>query len=156
MVQHVVLDGAGHVLVTDRPPWSYDGVSVGGVGTVTVDAGVGTGSGGGMASDGVVPMEDLTRLSILDQTTLDAVSTVDVDSWATLEGAQVGRALFSVPGGLLLLDLRDATMPAPQAYFPLRGWPTEILFEDDEILFAAGPYGIYRFDANDRNIPDAE
>ncbi len=149
LVQGVVLDGAGHVLVTDRPPWSYDGGI--GVGTGTVDVGA-----PGGAADVARPVTELARLSILDATTLDVVAEVDVDTWATLNGAEDGRALFQVPGGLLLLDLRDATHPAPQAYFPLQGWPSEVLFEGDEILLAAGPFGIYRFDANDRNIPLAE
>ena len=44
------------------------------------------------------------------------------------------------------------TAPFPQAYFPTRGWPQEILFVDDKIVFAAGRYGIYQFPVSVFNL----
>ncbi|MDH4283472.1 MAG: hypothetical protein OEV36_12510, partial [Myxococcales bacterium] len=136
-VDSLVLDGNGHVLLSHRAPWSYGY----GYDVAVSDA----------AYSPYVEGEP-TRLRILDQTNLGQLSDVEIDSWATLEQAVSGRALFQVPGGLLLVSLSDATSPAAQAYFPTLGWPSEVLFEGDEILFAAGPYGIYRFDATETNL----
>jgi hypothetical protein len=136
-VDSLVLDGSGHVLLSHSAPWSF-------------------GYGYDVAVSDVAyspyAQGEPTRLRILDQTRLEQLSDVEIDSWATLEQAASGRALFQVPGGLLLVSLSDVTSPVAQAYFPTLGWPSEILFEGDEILFAAGPYGIYRFDANESNL----
>jgi hypothetical protein len=138
-VDRLVLDARGHVLLTHRAPWHAVGYGV--VGGVGVDV--------AFAPWGV---EEPTRLRVLDQTSLTQLADVEVDSWATLEEADAGRALFQVPGGLLLVDVTTPTAPAAQAYFPTLGWPSEILFEADEILFAAGPYGVVRFDATASNL----
>ncbi len=79
-----------------------------------------------------------------------------MDSWARLRGATGDRALFQVPGGLLLMSLAEPTAPRMQAYFPTRGWPSEILFEGTDIRFAAGRYGIYSFDATTENLLSRE
>ena len=143
-VDSLVLDGAGHVLLSHRAPWSFDsgyGVAVAGPAGAGPDAAY-------SASTETEP----TRLRILDETTLSQLGEVDIDSWATLEQAVNGRALFQVPGGLLVVNSSDPTSPVAQAYFLTLGWPSEIIFDVDEILFAAGPYGIYRFDANATNL----
>ena len=45
-----------------------------------------------------------------------------------------------------------AAHPTAQAYFPTVGWPQSMLFDGNEIVFAAGPYGVYRFDADVYNL----
>ena len=92
------------------------------------------------------------KLSILDDSDLGIAGEADVDSWASFMTAKAGRAIFSVSGGLLVVNVEDATHPFAQAYFATIGWASELLLDGDEILFAAGPYGIYRFDASTFNL----
>jgi hypothetical protein len=91
-------------------------------------------------------------LSILDAQSLDVSGEANVDAWATFKDAKQGRALFQVSGGLLVFDVSDASHPKAQAYFPTEGWPNEIYFDGTDILFAGGPYGVYRFDASVFNL----
>ncbi|MDH5492716.1 MAG: beta-propeller domain-containing protein, partial [Myxococcales bacterium] len=135
-VDATMLDGAGHLLVTDRPP--YDG---GGV--VYPDSG---------STPTPTSTDTLPQLSILDGASLELLGQAPLAGWAQLAGAIPGRALLQVPGGLMLVDLVDPSAPEMQAYFPIMGWPAEILFSAEEISFAAGPYGIYRFDPSTRNL----
>jgi hypothetical protein len=60
--------------------------------------------------------------------------------------------MHACPGGLLVVDVKDATKPKAQAFFPVMGWPSDIVFDGDSILFAAGMYGVYRLDANVFNL----
>lgn len=126
-VDKVQLDAEGNVLVSHQPIWDpYDYLQE--------------------------EEEEMNILTVLKADDLTELSEIEVDAWAELYGAQQNRALFDVPGGLLILNLVDPQAPFPQAYFPTRGWPDEVLFEGDEILFAAGRYGIYRFDADTFNL----
>lgn len=125
IVQQVTLDGAGHALVTHRLAWHL------------------------AALDG----DYATRLTVLDADgSMSPLSTTLVDSWAHLKDARAGRALFQVPGGLFVLNLDDARVPSPQAFYPLRGWPSRIHVEGDDIVVPAGRYGIYRFDLDAFNL----
>jgi hypothetical protein len=94
---------------------------------------------------------DMNQLAVLDGA-LQTLSDVDVDSWATLKDGAAGRALFQVPGGLLVMNLADPSAPFPQAYFPLRGWPTSIRVDDERLTVPAGRYGVYRFDLDTVNL----
>ena len=128
-VQAVRRDGAGHVLVSSDPAWNYY----------------------------VSPSSEASErpqhtLSILDTTSLQTVGEVDVDDWATFKEAKAGRALYQVDNGLLVFDVTDAAHPTAQAYFATLGWPSQVLFDGSEILFAAGPYGVHRFDADIYNL----
>ena len=125
-VEAVQLDGRGNLLVSHRDSWWS-----------TVTAG-GTGS-------------DMQKLSIFD-VSLHELASVNVDAWATLSGAQDGRALFQVPGGLMVVNLDAPANPFPQAYFPTAGWPQKIDIAGDRAYFAAGRYGIYDFDLNTYNL----
>jgi hypothetical protein len=124
-VTAVQLDGSGHVLVSSDPSYYYYAPS---------------------------NQEQVHKLSILDATSLDIAGEADVDSWATFKDAKAGRALYQVGSGLLVFDVRNAAHPSAQAYFPTLGWPSELFFDGSEILFAAGPYGVYRFDADVYNL----
>lgn len=99
--------------------------------------------------------EDQTqRLSVLDADSENLVilSEVPVDLWAHLRDAKGGHALFEVPGGLLLMDLGDGSAPEAQAYFPVRGWPINIHLYEEDIYFAGGRYGMYRFPLDVNNL----
>jgi hypothetical protein len=91
-------------------------------------------------------------LSILDAQSLEVSGEAEVDQWATFTDAKAGRALFSVSGGLLVFNVEDASKPVAQAYFPTVTFPSDIYFDGQEALFAAGPYGIYRFDTEAFNL----
>lgn len=140
LVDAVRVDGAGHVLVSSEP------VST----PVTVPVASSGPTAGAPGAPAVMTPQH--ELSLFDDQTLQPVGEVAVDTWATFKDAQSGRALFQVSGGLLLFDIRDAAHPKAQAYFPTTGWPNQILFDGDEIVFAAGNYGVYRFDANTFNL----
>ena len=129
VVYGMELDGAGHALVSHRTAW--------------------------YAHDSSTDYYDeVQHMTVLDANSSEfsVLADVEVDSWATLQGAQEGRALFQVPGGLLVFNLDEVTAPYPQAYFPTLGWPTDILIDSDEVIFAAGRYGIYSFDINIFNL----
>ncbi len=98
--------------------------------------------------------QDVTSdLTIFDASrNLRLVSTMEVDTWAALQEVKRGRALFSVPGGLLVMNLDDPSQPYAQGYFPTNGWPRAITVEGDDIFFAAGRYGIQRFGLDEFNL----
>jgi hypothetical protein len=100
------------------------------------------------------PSEDeaLVRLTMLAQSGLAPQGEVEIDSWSTLEAVHAGRALYSVPGGLLVINVENPAAPHAQGFFNTSGWPEQILFERGEITIAAGRYGIHRFDANAFNL----
>jgi hypothetical protein len=130
-VNTMLLDGAGHALVSHSLSWYADNT---------------TGA------------EQGTRLSILDLVGTDfpKLSEVAVDSWATLQEAKVGRALFTVPGGLLVLNVQNPSAPVPQAYFAMQGWPTRLVVANNDIFMPAGSYGVYRFDIDSYNLITAD
>ncbi|HEX7479378.1 MAG TPA: beta-propeller domain-containing protein [Polyangiales bacterium] len=130
IVSAVQLDGAGHVLVSHDPAWSYYwyGASTGGTDTRT------------------------HRLSILNTGDLSVAGETDVDQWATFVTAKAGEAVYSVSGGILLVNVKDPTKPFAQAYFPTMGWSSDMVLDQGEIVLAAGPYGVYRFDASTYNL----
>lgn len=133
-VHGVQLDGAGHVLVTHQTSWLVN-----------------------YNDHGYRSYEDWDRtvtLAILDLNSANFrnLGEVDVDDWASLKAAVNGKALFTVPGGMLVVNVSDATNPHAQAYFPLRGWPRDLDVDGDTVYFAAGPFGLYTFDADTYNL----
>lgn len=129
IVETVKLDGAGHVLVSHQQPWQR-------------------------MQCGETAQERVVKLTVLDTDELSRLSEIEVDNWANLREARSGKALFEVSGGLMVMNLSDSATPYMQAYFPTPGWPQDILFEQNDILIAAGRYGIYAFDAEDYNLLD--
>ncbi len=134
-VEQVALDHAGHVLVSHRLAWR-----------VADDQVHATGS-----SDQVDQTNHLTILD-LGADDLTKLADLEVDSWASLRDARLGRALFAVPGGLLVINLDTPSAPYAQAYFPTRGWPRDIVVDGDDIYFAGGLYGLYKFGLNETNL----
>ena len=87
------------------------------------------------------------------QRALLETGTAEVDAWASFVDAEEGKAIFSVSGGLLLFDVSDGAHPTAQAYYPIDSWYVpELTIDGGEIVFAAGPYGIYRFDTDAYNL----
>lgn len=128
-VSAVKLDGAGHMLVSSDPAY---GRAV----PVTPSS----------------AEQQQHKLSILDAESLEVSGETDVDNWATFQDAKSGRALFSVSGGLLVVNVSDPAKPAAQAYFPTLAWPNQVYFDGREAMFAGGPYGVYRFDTDVFNL----
>ncbi len=133
-VSDVKVDGAGHVLVTHRKAYLVN-----------------------REEYGYYDYEDWDRtlsLSVLDLEApgFPSLSKSEVDDWAQLKHAMNGRALFTVPGGMLVVNLDDAAAPAAQAYFPLRGWPRALTTNNRHIYFAAGRFGLYGFDVDASNL----
>lgn len=136
-VENIELDGAGQVLVSHRLGYRVSAPTVG----------TSTGSTTGTEDD------HGTYLSILDLgSALDEVGKERVDDWASLQAAERQRALFTVPGGLLVVDVSDGSSPTAQSFFPVRGWQQSFEVRDDTVYLAAGRYGIYRFDLDDKNL----
>jgi hypothetical protein len=98
--------------------------------------------------------EQRTKLTLLAANGLAVSSEVDVDIYSSFEAVHDDRALFTVPGGLMIINVEDAEQPRAQAFFNTTGWPEQILFEDGEILIAAGRYGIHRFASDAWNLLD--
>ncbi len=98
--------------------------------------------------------KDGTYLTILDgQSKLNKLSEVRLADWATLQAATPNdRALFSVPGGLLVVDATQPASPSPQAFFPTRTWPRDVYVDGNRAFMAAGSYGIYDFDLTANNL----
>ena len=133
-VYSMLLDGAGHILVSHGPAWWM------------------------VPPGGDTSTEFTTRLSILNTEGSDfpVLSDVAVDSWAELKEARLGRALFMVPGGILVLNVEDATTPHPQAYFATQGWPQRLVVAGTDMYLPAGPYGLYRFPLGAYNLIETD
>jgi len=129
-VHAVVLDDGGRLLVTHRPAWTV------------------------IQRQGLDWNEVMEQLSIYDVGGDDfrLLGEIEIDTWATLRDARAGRALFAVPGGLLVVNIADAGNPFAQAWFPVQGWPQSLLVHGDEVIFAAGPWGVFRFNMNTYNL----
>jgi hypothetical protein len=130
-VSAVHADGAGHVLVSHDQAWGH------------YDYGYYAQTPGGQPTH---------RLSILADSDLAIAGETDVDSWASLMTAKAGRAIYTVSGGILVVNVAEPERPFAQAYFPTNGWSSELLLDGDDILFASGPYGIHRFNADVFNL----
>lgn len=138
-VQTVLIDDAGRALVTHRAPWeSVWGTTDSGTGSVPPSADA--------AKADAASAPDSTTLSVLSADTLSELSAVPVHRWATLRAALASRAVFQVPGGLLVMNLETPAKPFPQAWFATSAWPTELVPHGDTLLFAGGRYGVYRLD----------
>ncbi len=133
-VNAMLLDGAGHALVSHRLSWQA------------------------IEDDPDLDWDDVREtLSVLDAESdeLELLGEVEVDSWAWLREATAGRALYEVPGGMLVVNLDQPAQPYAQAYFPTLGWPQRLELAGDALIIPAGRYGIYRFDLNENNLqPD--
>jgi len=128
-VEKVVLDRAGHVLVSHGPQWQsfiWPAVQQPASALTVLDAGGGE---------------------------LDVLSELPIESSASLLDTIPGRVLFRTSAGLLVLDLEDASAPRARAFFPTYGWLTRILIDGRSALSASGRYGILRFDLDASNLP---
>ncbi|NLN63460.1 MAG: hypothetical protein GX146_11360 [Myxococcales bacterium] len=182
VVQSIVVDAEGHAFVTSgtQRPWWYSGY-VGYVGLdsdyyniVYEDIGIAWDSGD---DDGVMsvppsaptdePMPAIgtpralvsgaaapNELVVLDigKTDMPLLSSLPIDSWTSLQKIAADRALFSVPGGLLIVNLDNVKAPFAQAYYPLQGWDFAYQVADQRAVLCAGRYGIQDFDLDEANL----
>lgn len=124
-VDAVSLDGVGNLLVSHSDIWDYS------------------------TSPEWNPQHWLT---ILDAETLVETGSTAVDAWASFAQAVDGRALFAVPGGMLVMNIEDPANPFAQAWFPTRGWWSNTTVRGDRLIFAAGPFGITEANLNEFNL----
>lgn len=128
-VEKVVLDRAGHVLVSHGPGWQ--------------------------TFIGLGAQQTASALTALDAESdqLDVLSELPVEDSASLLDTIPGRVLFRTSAGLLVLDLDDASAPRERAFFPAYGWFARILIDGRSAVSASGRYGILRFDLDASNLP---
>jgi hypothetical protein len=152
-VHALMLDGAGHVLVSHGPPYAYGGWGAPGVAVARSSASAAASTEPAPPPDkGDESSDPGVKLSILDGTSLVVLSETPVDSWASLAHAAAGRAIFTVNAGILVMNLDDPKAPWPQAYFPTQGWGSRLEVSGDRAFFAAGLFGLFGFDLDEANL----
>ncbi len=133
-----VTDKSGNALVLHAPNSYYRGDDI------AVDS----------VSD--TPAENISNSSIL--TILDmnddmtVLSETPIDVYADLKTVKNNKALFSISGGILVINLDDLTKPVAQAYFPMIGWPYNTFVYQNTVYMPSGQYGIQTFDIDSYNL----
>ncbi|MET0284169.1 MAG: beta-propeller domain-containing protein [Polyangiales bacterium] len=122
-VKNVLLDGAGHLLVSHARIHAY-----------------------------YESTQEPDKLSLFAPTDLAPLGEVNIDSWATMTTAAKGRVLFAVPGGFLVINAQNAQAPYAQAFFPQQGYLEKTTFQGDTLFLASGPFGLRAFDATASNL----
>ena len=130
-VQNVTVDGRGRLLVNHSQAYRYR-----------------------YFVRGPVWEEPNYRLSILSAETLKVLGEADLDYWASLLSATEARALYSVSGGVLMINVEDATKPVAQAYFPIYDYysDTGVVVDGDRFVLAGGLYGVYSLSLDEANL----
>ena len=90
----------------------------------------------------------------LDNPDLEEVSKIELDHKSYLKMASHEKAFFSLPDGLLIVDLEDIENPEAQAYLSLKGWPESIVVNSDKVYVSAGEYGLYVENLDLRNLEE--
>jgi len=121
-VVNVLLDGAGHVLV------SHDSL-------------------GDDTSD-----RELDKLSIFRTADLAPLSEVTIDRWSKLTASARGKAWFSTEGGFVIVSTVNGATPYAQVFFPHTRYIEKPTFLGDTLLLASGPYGLRALDATANNL----
>jgi hypothetical protein len=97
--------------------------------------------------------QQLDKLNIYSADNLTKLGETDVDSWSSMSQVVDGRVLFSVPGGMMIVNAQTPSAPYAQAYFPRQGYFTNNLsFDGTSLYVASGPYGIHQMDATTHNL----
>ena len=150
-----VTDKEGHAFVVHGPTYYYGywGVDV----AVSVDSSAGADGASTVTTtssdESTEPDPNMNLLTILDMDDdMSVLSETEIDTWASLHMVKEDKALFSVPGGILLINLDDLKAPFAQAYFSIIGWPFSVFMSGDTVYMPSGPYGIYTFDTDTYNL----
>jgi hypothetical protein len=125
-VKKIRLDERGYILVVHEQPWRflYDG-------------------------------SDIQRLTVLDGTgSLETVSEYDMDTWVSLRNVKNGWAYFSVPDGVLVVDMTEPGAAYAKAHLPMMRWPSRLEVIGDTVHMAAGLYGIHAIGPDTSNLLD--
>lgn len=91
-------------------------------------------------------------LTILDAETLEETGRIEHQYDEVIAQVLHGRALFVVPGGMLVMNIENPALPTVQAFLPARDWWIHTTVRDESLIFAAGPYGIYELDLDTVNL----
>jgi hypothetical protein len=93
-------------------------------------------------------------MSIIDvnDVKMKSLSDFELAAWSDLRGIESSRAMFSVSGGVLVVNMAKPAAPFAQAFFPLRGWPSRMLLQKSDIIVPAGRFGLYRFGLDQNNL----
>jgi hypothetical protein len=159
-IDHIVVDGVGRAYVTlSDDSWGYEDMpyeeDMVGVADDRVMVDV------DMASDVAIDYVDdyyfygtpgTLQIINLETLTLDVLGTLELNDFASLQIVRENRALLSVPGGMLVVDVADAANPAPRAFYPTGGWDFTYTTVGTIAVVTAGPYGIYTFDLTADNL----
>lgn len=150
-VDHMVVDDLGRAFVTLSDNDGYSGydydLAVYECEYMAVD-------GVGMYYDSYCYGVGTNTLDVIDLTdeSLTSLGTLELNSWSSLQDVKENRALLSVPGGVLIVDVTDAAAPVAQAFYPTQGWDQTFTVVGTDAVVTAGPYGIYRFDMSVQNL----
>ncbi len=159
-IDHIVVDGAGRAYVTlTTDSWGYDDMpyeeDMVGVADDRVMVDV------DMAPDVAIDYVDdyyyygtpgTLQIINLETLTLDVLGTLELNGFESLQIVRENRALLSVPGGMLVVDVADAANPAPRAFYPTGGWDFTYTTVGTIAVVTAGLYGIYTFDLTADNL----
>jgi len=95
----------------------------------------------------------LDKLDVYGAENLGKLGETEVDTWSSMTQVVDGRVLFSVPGGMMIVNAQTPGAPYAQAYFPRQGYFTNNLsFDGTNLYVASGPYGIHQMDATTHNL----
>jgi hypothetical protein len=124
-VDTILLDDAGHIVVSHRFEWF----------------------------EGSTDQDDWRqRLTLLDELSLGLQGEAIVDDWALLQRAIAGRALVTVPGGILVVNTEEASNPLAEAFFPTSWWAQLVTVHRRSLVVPSGPYGIAQLDLDAFNL----
>ena len=126
IVEAVALEGAGNLLVSHSDIWD--------------------------PSSSTDWWNQPRSLTILDADTLVETGNTAMDARSRFAQAVDGRALFAVPGGMMVMNVEDPSSPFAQAWFPTPGWWSNATVRGDRFIFAAGPVGITEANLNEFNL----
>jgi hypothetical protein len=85
----------------------------------------------------------------------DVRSDAPIQWQGTPYATAANRAFFQVAGGVLMLDVENPGQPLGQAYFQTLYQRSEVVIGDNDVLLAAGRYGIHQLDLCTSNLRPA-
>jgi hypothetical protein len=94
----------------------------------------------------------LDRISIFKLNDLEILGESVSDGWSQLIDVHESKAIFSVGGGVLLMDINDPSAIQPQAFLPIQGWLPKLTIEGDYIYAASGRYGVFSLEMEQSNL----
>jgi hypothetical protein len=147
--------GEERLVVTHAPSYSAYGYGYYGAVDVEGDVAVGAPSTGSVSAGGIaddVDPETLSHVGVFKLSDLSLLGEAVSDRWANLSAVEGGRAIFSVGGGALIMDLSDPQQISAQAFLPINGWGAVFTLDANTLYAAAGRFGVYTLPLEERLI----